>query len=69
MLTPEARKFIKQDTDKIFEGLPKYAEAISDFITGTQAVVDRVIEGEGNIRSKKQVPMGCNFYEKQLIQF
>lgn len=68
LLTTDASKFIKQDIEKIFQGLPKYAEAVSDFITGTQAVVDRVLEGEGKRRAY-QYPMGCNFYENQSILF
>jgi hypothetical protein len=47
ILTDEARKFIEQDTETIFKGLPKYAPVISDLLTGAQAVINRLQEGEG----------------------
>lgn len=50
----EATKFIKQDTEKIFKNLPSYAEKLSDFVTGAQRVVERVIEGEGKKRKPKK---------------
>jgi hypothetical protein len=48
ILTDEARKFIEQDTETIFKGLPKYAPVISDLLTGAQAVINRLQEGEGS---------------------
>ena len=45
--SPELTKFIKQNVEAVFNNLPSYAEAISNFVTGTQAVADRVIQGEG----------------------
>jgi hypothetical protein len=44
----ESTNFIKQDTEKVFNNLPSYAEAISDFTTGAQALVNRQLEGEGS---------------------
>lgn len=48
ILTEEARKFIEQDTETIFKGLPKYSSVISDLLTTGQAVINRLQEGEGN---------------------
>ena len=45
--SPELTKFIKQNVEAVFNNLPSYAEAISNFVTGAQAVADRVIQGEG----------------------
>jgi hypothetical protein len=45
--SPIYTKFIKQDTESVFENLPSYAEKLSDFVTGAQRVVERVVQGEG----------------------
>ncbi len=45
--SPIYTQFIKQDLQKVFENLPKYAEQIADFVTGAQRVVERVTQGEG----------------------
>jgi hypothetical protein len=45
--SPIYTKFIKQDTESVFQNLPSYAEKISDFLTGTQALVERQLSGEG----------------------
>jgi hypothetical protein len=45
--SPIYTKFIKQDTESVFNNLPSYAEKISDVITGAQALVERQISGEG----------------------
>jgi hypothetical protein len=45
--SPIYTQFIKQDTESVFNNLPSYAEKISDFVTGTQALIDRQIQGEG----------------------
>jgi len=45
--SPIYTKFIKQDTESVFKNLPSYAEKISDFVTGAQALVERQISGEG----------------------
>ena len=47
LMTPEARKFIEQDVEKILQDLPKYSEVVANFFTGAQAVANRLIEGEG----------------------
>lgn len=44
---PEYSQFIKQNTESVFKNLPSYAEAISDFVTGAQRLVERQMEGEG----------------------
>ena len=48
LMTPEARKFIEQDVEKILKDLPKYSEVVANFFTGAQAVANRLIEGEGS---------------------
>lgn len=45
--SPEYSQFIKQDLQQVFENLPSYSEQIADFVTGTQALIDRQIQGEG----------------------
>jgi hypothetical protein len=47
--TTEATTFIKQDSDSIFKGLPKYADKILNIITTGQAILDRQMKGEGQI--------------------
>lgn len=49
--TPEATTFIKQDSDAIFKGLPKYADKILNVITTGQAIIDRRLKGEGPLLS------------------
>jgi len=48
--SPIYTKFIKQDTESIFKNLPSYAEKLSDFVTGAQRVVERVVQGEGTTK-------------------
>jgi hypothetical protein len=45
--TAETTKFIKQDLELVLKNLPSYTNAISNFLTGAKAVVNRIIEGEG----------------------
>jgi hypothetical protein len=45
--SPIYTQFIKQDLQKVFENLPKYAEQIADFVTGAQRVAERLVSGEG----------------------
>ena len=45
--TAETTKFILQDLEQITKNLPSYANAISNFFTGAKAVVNRLIQGEG----------------------
>ena len=46
--SPIYTQFIKQDLQKVFENLPKYAEQIADFVTGAQRVAEKIIQGEGS---------------------
>ena len=45
--TPEAQKFLKQEAGTILKNLPSIYEKVIDIVTKTQAVIDRVVEGEG----------------------
>jgi hypothetical protein len=45
--SPIYTKFIKQDTESVFKNLPSYAEKLSDFVTGAQRVVEKIVQGEG----------------------
>jgi hypothetical protein len=45
--SPEYSQFIKQDLQQVFENLPSYSEKLSDFVTGAQRVVERLVSGEG----------------------
>ena len=47
LLTPDARKFIEQDVEKILQDLPSYSETVANFFTKAQAIKDRLQEGEG----------------------
>jgi hypothetical protein len=46
--TAETTKFILQDLEQVTKNLPSYANAIANFFTGAKAVVNRVIQGEGD---------------------
>jgi len=45
--TAETTKFILQDLEQITKNLPSYTNAIANFFTGAKAVVNRLIQGEG----------------------
>jgi hypothetical protein len=55
--SPIYTKFIKQDTESVFKNLPSYAEKLSDFVTGAQRVVERLVSGEG----EEKTPYVHNF--------
>jgi hypothetical protein len=55
--TAETTKFILQDLEQITKNLPSYANAISNFFTGAKAVVNRLIQGEGESQ------LGCGHME------
>lgn len=46
--TPETEKFILQDLTQVVKNLPGFTDALSNVLTGAKAVVNRIIEGEGN---------------------
>ena len=50
LMTPDARKFIEQDVEKILQDLPAYSEVVANFFTKAQAAGNRLIEGEGASR-------------------
>lgn len=47
MLTESLRSFIKQDANAVFAKMPSFTQKIAKAATDVAAVVDRVIEGEG----------------------
>ncbi len=44
----ELKDFVKQDTQKIFAGLPKYSELLGQAVNTVKQVVDRQFQGEGS---------------------
>ena len=55
--TAETTKFILQDLEQITKNLPSYTNAIANFFTGAKAVVNRLIQGEGENQ------LGCGHME------
>lgn len=45
--TPATTQFVLQDLDQVIKNLPSYTNAVSNFLTGAKAVVNRIIKGEG----------------------
>jgi hypothetical protein len=58
LLTHDLSKFINQDVQSIYDQLPWYSKAVTDFATDLEARLDRLIEGEGldNIDLKTSRP-------------
>lgn len=52
-LTSEAKKFIKQDTEKLIKQLPGAAQAIAQFLTDTRGKVQQIISGAGKKYKRK----------------
>jgi hypothetical protein len=47
LLTNDLENFIKQDANRIFENMPAISERIANWLTDAGAVVEKLIEGEG----------------------
>jgi hypothetical protein len=63
LINDEYKNFIIQDAETVFKGMPKITEKLSDFITDTGAVVDRVVEGESV--KKKSALMPWKFFVRE----
>ncbi len=49
--TVDTTSFVKQDAEKIFNNIPRYAKIIIKGVTESAGVVDRIINGEGNLKT------------------
>lgn len=61
--TEENRKFIKQDTEELFDKIPK-TKKIARVATDIGATLDRIVYGEGNRNRQRVVPISCGYYLK-----
>ena len=52
--TPESRKFIMQDTEQVFKGLPNIFKKGSDFITNLASHGDVLLNGLGKRKRKRK---------------
>ena len=59
LLTPDLQSFIKQDAQSIFSKLPAFVSKFAQGVTDVAGRVNRLIEGEGKKKTKKQ---GGGFY-------
>ena len=60
LLNDEYRRFILQDAEAIFKGLPSYARVASQKITDFAARVNRFIKGEGRKRRQNKMSLDNN---------
>jgi len=58
----DVKKWIKQDTDKVFKEVPAFAKVLGDLSTTAGAVVNRLIEGEGRPRRLYMTDDGRYYY-------
>jgi hypothetical protein len=62
--TDAEKKWIKQDTDKVFKEIPTFAKVLGNLATTAGAVASRVLEGEGRPRRLYMTDDGRYYYMK-----
>jgi hypothetical protein len=66
LLTEDLKEFIYQNPREIFDRMPTFAQKIGQTLTDAEAIVDKIIEGEGSTTPKRKISK-YNLFVKEYM--